>query len=130
LTFLAPKLAPLLTVIAQALHGIAWYIFFDKFQTEDDRELEFRSILMIVTLNAVNYNTFKGQLLLMTPAILIPHLLICNKVRQKFEVETDVTMTRLFNIFMLAFLLLLGHYLKQRDMAKIVIRKHMQEQSQ
>jgi hypothetical protein len=66
----------------------------------------------------------------MTPAILIPHLLLCIKIKHKFDLENGIMVTRLFNIFQLTFLLLVGQYLKQRDLAKVVIRKHMQEQSQ
>jgi hypothetical protein len=38
--------------------------------------------------------------------------------------------SRLINMVLVVFLILLGHYFKQKDMVKIVIQKHMEEQSQ
>lgn len=80
-----PWSAPIVTIITQLSHGLAFIIYFDKYQTADDREIEMKIHQLIIILSAINYNSFKMNLVCNAPAILIPNLLIMNRVASEFD---------------------------------------------
>ena len=86
--------------------------------------------MLIIILQQVNYNSYLDNLVLQTLSIFIPHYLLMNKVQSLFQVEHDVQVARILTFAFIVTLLHMGHYLKQKDLATVVIRKHMLEQSQ
>lgn len=80
LYYFIPRQAPLMSIIIQFTHGMTWFFFFDELQTEDEREFELLNLMLIISLTAISYTTFKQYFLFMIPAILIPHLLVMNKI--------------------------------------------------
>lgn len=64
------------------------------------------------------------------PSILIPHYMIVTKIVKTFDLDNGLIYERVASIVLVVILLQVGHYLKQRDLATVVIRKHMLEKSQ
>ena len=61
----------------------------------------------------------------MSPAILLPYFLVLRKYTQMDDSDVVIWL-RLMVFGAIVFFINVGHYLKQKDMAKIVIKTHMQ----
>lgn len=61
---------------------------------------------------------------------MVPHYFILKKIESLHEVDGDLVTSRFGMILFVELMVQVGHYLKQRDLATVVIRKHMLEKSQ
>ena len=80
LHYCKPKIAPFVVILAQFTYGLLWYFRLEDYQgNEDSRDVEVRILQLAIILNGVNYNSFKVNVFLLSPAILVPYLLVVNK---------------------------------------------------
>jgi hypothetical protein len=129
LNYCLPRYAPMCAILCQFSYGMYWYLNIEEYLEEapTSRDVEVGILQLIIILTGANYNSFKINVLLMTPAILVPYFLVLHKAGQINDTDSDVVIGRMFFMSMLVIIIQIGQYLKQRDMAKIVIRTHMQE---
>jgi hypothetical protein len=80
LNYALPKYAPVCTIITLFSHSLLWFIRFEEYQGEEDsRDIEVRVLQLIIFMTGINYNSYKLNVLLLSPAILIPYYLIVQK---------------------------------------------------
>ena len=95
LNFVSPKYAPVCTILTLFSHSFLWFVKFDDYQGEEDsRDIEVRILQLIIFLTGINYNSFKLNVLLLTPAVLIPYYLILQKAAQMSDTSSDVWLRR------------------------------------
>ena len=81
-----PKYAPICTNLALFTYSMLWYLKLEDFQSEgDSRGVEIKIMQLVIILSGINYNSFKTNVLLMTPALLVPYILILHKTSKMNE---------------------------------------------
>jgi hypothetical protein len=116
-------------ILCQFSYNMYWYVNIEEYLEEapSSRDVEVKILQSLIVVISLNYNSFKVNVLLMTPSILVPYFLVLHKAGKISDTDSDIVIGRMFFMIMLLFIIQIGQYLKQRDMAKIVIRTHMQE---
>lgn len=112
LSFFRPKYVPYIIYFTQVLIMLNWYGQLDTLQESDSREVEFRSLMLTIVLQQLNYNSFANNLFFQSVTIIVPHYLLLWKVQGLFDVESSVTTMRILTMTFVVILLHVGHYLK------------------
>ena len=89
LNYCFPKYAPLCTILTQLSYGMLFFVRFDDYQGEtDSRFIELLLLQVVLFLLGINYNSFKMNVFLLSPAIIFPSILIDREAAGRYDLET------------------------------------------
>jgi hypothetical protein len=95
MNYCKPKYAPMAIILTQFTYCMFWYATFETFADEPiSRDMEVKILQLIILLTGINYNSFKTNVLLLSPAILVPYWLVLWKDAQYHDTEIHIVVIR------------------------------------